>query len=358
MYFQTANEEIATSIISEHLESVLNGKLLKDLSHQIWKQVTGRFGNRKEPLIKEVLTHLANHCGFNDFIRYIHHPKYHVERWIEHYISDVFDRKKGEHTTEIQECIKTYLERSCDTIQDCAKNAGSESKAHEEPWEYWIGCFKDKLNSEAFYLPQDSFDTLSELTVENFENLFSNIERQLKACRYSILVRLKGLRVSQINFQEDDPVEKIMKSLWHCDHTCPWCHEPCVASSSEDKHFCKQHRPGGIAGTPWRDSGKLVVESCEFKVQSTTLKHCGNWCTCNPKTDEFHPYKRFKEFMKDDWNISGSADMSSSKYWTWVFRKFEKDFVRYYNARSPDFPALAAFNVEKEDAINSLSIYE
>lgn len=62
--------------------------------------------------------------------------------------------------------------------------------------------------------------------------------------------------------------------------------------------------------------------------------------------------------MKESWDISGSSDMSSSKYWNWVFKEFETEFVEYYEDKSLDFPESDAFKVTKQEAINSLSVYE
>lgn len=62
-----------------------------------------------------------------------------------------------------------------------------------------------------------------------------------------------------------------------------------------------------------------------------------------------------KKYMKGPWNISGSSNISYSKYWNWVFREFEKDFVKYYNADSHDFPESLFFRVTKAEAINSLT---
>ncbi|XP_048749508.2 interferon-induced very large GTPase 1-like [Ostrea edulis] len=360
MYFQTANEEIATSMISEHLENALRNKVLNELSHQIWKQVTGDFGNRKEPLIKAVLTDLAQKHNFSDYIFYIRNPKFYVKLWIEKYTNDVFNRKTEKHVSEFQRCIETYLERSCDTIQECATVAGSKSKkgANTTHWKNWIDCFKENLSVEDFHLSNDSFQTLLELEVENFDNLFKNIERQLNTCRKSLLGTLKDVHMSHMKWGDTNPFEKIMTSLWRCDKNCPWCYEPCVVSSSEDRHSCKQHRPSGIGGIPWKETGKLVFESCNFKVQSAIRRSCGSWCKCDPKTEKYHPYRAYKKHMKEPWDISGSPDMASSKYWTWVFREFEKDFVQYYHAKPPDFPESDALKITKEEAIVSLSVYE
>lgn len=157
---------------------------------------------------------------------------------------------------------------------------------------------------------------------------------------------------------DPDPYTEIMKNLWGCDKNCPWCLEPCVVASSRDRHACKQHRPEGIAGVHWLSIRKLLCESCDFSVQSDTNKWCGSWCTCSPKTDNSHPCKEYKRYMNDSWDISGSSDMSSSKYWNWVFKYFEKDFVKHYNLNSPDFPQSDAFNVTRKQAIESLSMYQ
>ncbi|XP_048748973.2 interferon-induced very large GTPase 1-like [Ostrea edulis] len=377
MYFETANEELATSIICDHIENALRQRLSQELHKQMWSQVThSEFGNRKEPLIKAVLTDLAQRHQFRDYVVYINNSKSYVSSWIEKYTKTLFEKKNNNGVSEFQQCIARSLETACVTIQKCAVGAEAEGKkqscnseSEEETdvspslqqlacWGRWINAFRDRLVRENFQMPPDCFQTLFHLKVEKIDNLIKNIERNLDVRRNSLYDTFKNMPLSNMSWGDNDPFKEIMETLWGCDKNCPWCLEPCVVSSTNDRHACKQHRPEGIAGVRWEHTTKLVCESCDFSVQSDSRRRCGSWCKCDPKTDGHHPCKEYKTHMKEAWDISGSSDMSSSKYWIWVFKEFEKDFVKYHNAKSPDFPNSDAFKITKDEAINSLSVYE
>ncbi|XP_034034858.1 interferon-induced very large GTPase 1-like isoform X2 [Thalassophryne amazonica] len=128
----------------------------------------------------------------------------------------------------------------------------------------------------------------------------------------------------------------IFKEVKSCESACPFCCAPCETHSSgmtTGEHEVTLHRPQGISGYRWLDSGKLVIDLCP-----TLVVPSANFQFKNKDTDDkLHPYKDYKKIYKD-WTIRPNPNPQSLRYWKWVFAKFKKEFVSFYGADSVNIP--------------------
>lgn len=150
------------------------------------------------------------------------------------------------------------------------------------------------------------------------------------------------------NFKwKTNPVISIMDKLWGCAEVCMFCGEPCMNTDKNHindghPHKCLQHRPEGINGMRYTVSGKLVENFCNHSINTMN-----EYIDVRGKTGKYCEYKR----NFPDWEIAPNSDVS--KYWMWVFFKFQKHLKIMHNAELPMFP-LNWSSISKSEAIDSL----
>ncbi|CAI5791040.1 CARD domain-containing protein [Podarcis lilfordi] len=86
------------------------------------------------------------------------------------------------------------------------------------------------------------------------------------------------------------------------------------------------------------DKDIFVTLEMVFRNQDT------NW--------EWHPYKEYRTYYPD-WRIQPDPSIKASDYWKYIFKMFNDDFARQYNAKPADLPEDWG-NITKEQALKAL----
>ncbi|XP_062591084.1 interferon-induced very large GTPase 1-like [Saccostrea cucullata] len=160
--------------------------------------------------------------------------------------------------------------------------------------------------------------------------------------------------IESVSWKDESPYKVIMEKLWGCPETCPWCKEPCATTSRFDKHehFCVQHRPQGVNGIHSEGSEELVLENCNYLIETDMALICGDWCNCPNKDSQiYHPYKDYKNQIPT-WDIKPSPELS--KYWYWFIKIYGKRLAKLYDLTLPRVPDEWKI-IKRKDAISSLS---
>ena len=135
---------------------------------------------------------------------------------------------------------------------------------------------------------------------------------------------------------ENDIMTLIMDKIWGCEEKYMFCKEPCMNTDKdhvkyEIDHHCMQHRPQGIGGFINVIDGTLVVDFCNYLIQTDTKY----WFSNETLVHELRPYKDYKKHFLD-WDIQPTYD--TSKYWVYVLRTYQHQFKRHYHAQLPKIP--------------------
>ena len=361
MVKSNSEEIVAAAVISEKLEEIVQERLNSYVPDQLIRFVqqncSGKFN-----LILRILDELAQNHDFSQYMQYVTYPGSYAEKWLTQYAKEIFFCKQKENG-ESQYCsfmTGKLVEIKSDVI-NCIASAAKGKSTQCKNLEMWCAHLKSQLEMKKLVVPNYSFGyvmqeyknmVISDIFLENIRNHVPKFTEKLQK-------KCKDIKDIDIVWRDGPPYEKLFESIWGCTATCPLCGEPCQKTDpahyngKTDCHSCIQHKPGGIRGLKWKTSRKIVVESCNFEIQSNSERSCGRWCKCSQDNcDIYHPYKKYKDYMPD-WDIAPSPDMANCKYWMWFIATFKEKLVTYYGHKEPDIPDDWE-KITKEEALNSL----
>ena len=151
--------------------------------------------------------------------------------------------------------------------------------------------------------------------------------------------------------------EIIIKEVWGCPATCPFCREPCTYNKSHVgiTHSCMQHRPSGVSGSRVRGTDVIVLEGCNYSVGSDREFYCSWRCHGDKANrDDLH-YYRYSKLYYSDWDIQPTPQVDdSSKFWCWFMAKFERKLLDYHRLKAKKLPSHWK-NITLEQAKQSLA---
>ncbi|KAK3083874.1 hypothetical protein FSP39_004456 [Pinctada imbricata] len=347
------NEIIASNIFWTELEDKIYENVMVNVAVTMKKRILSHFNFQKYHLTKQILEEICMNPDCRSYLQYIRDPEGFSRHRLENFMNaKVFDRYGSDtfyvwtenETLHIFSQISVVL-RKLQKIQ-----LGSMEILRKELVKE-IGRYVS--------LKAQSFSHILEQNVGDIMSFNECVIGSSGEARSRIQQRFEDKDPRTVKWIEGSPFSDIFNTLWGCSKVCPFCGEPCQYSGLDHpvKHRCIQHRPTGLRGTSWRESGKLVIESCNFKVQSTHARHCGPWCGCTTEGCEtYHPYKEYIKYVPE-WDISPQPDMIGSTYWAWVMCKFHKEFAEYYGEDPPDIPE-SWLKITQQEAKESLSIFE
>ncbi|KAK3084300.1 hypothetical protein FSP39_011286 [Pinctada imbricata] len=358
-------EEVMTSInstlrqIDEYLKTL--SKQDKECSNSefkvILKYLKNLFSNqnnkdlKKFHFIKHVLEFLCNNSDFDDYKKYLASPEEFSLTWLRDYVANILFDHKGSNTffvwteNETQRVI-SQVERSLNSIGNNDENIKSMSK--------WKSRFEEEVGQH-ISLKSTSLSHVMDQNVSDVENFNKCIIDGLCDVKSRLQSSFKKVNADTVKWIGQPPVDDVFDAIWGCKEVCPWCGEPCHHEANHlVKHHCIQHRPAGFGGVYNTATGNLVIESCNFHVQSTNTQKCGHWCGCTTDNCEvFHPYREYAKYMPC-WDIAPRVDMTGSKYWTWFMCTFQDELANYRHRFKPEIPP-SWMKITKEEAIESLS---
>ncbi|XP_066433085.1 interferon-induced very large GTPase 1-like isoform X2 [Eleutherodactylus coqui] len=143
------------------------------------------------------------------------------------------------------------------------------------------------------------------------------------------------------------PEEELFKKVIGCGKQCPFCKVPCEAGCSEHtEHFATIHRPQGLGRYRYVDTNVLCSSLCSTDVVTEKSFR-------NSDTDwKFHPYKGYRDFYPD-WMIQPDPSINASDYWKFIFKEFNVQFAKEYNAKPASLPK-DWYDISKDQALESL----
>ncbi|XP_039389815.1 interferon-induced very large GTPase 1-like isoform X1 [Mauremys reevesii] len=286
-----------------------------------------------------VLKKLLEEMNFDNYVKYIRNYEKFVKSWIQRCLIDHYGGK-----TSLRELEKGILSTIINKIKGVLKNSINKNNKT-------VSAFLDSFCKE---LQQDLVISCNSLVGVQFkstakiEQLSDNIRTFLLELEQQILTQFNHLQLdTKLSNLSVKPQDEIFKRVFGCGKQCPFCKAPCEAGGTDHKeHFVSVHRPKGLGNFRDRESQKLehsicssdVVSNREFQTAATAGK--------------FHPFKDYRHYYPD-WHIQPDPSIDASDYWKFVFKSFNDQFARKYDAKAADLPRDWK-NITKEDALRGL----
>uniref|UniRef100_K7EWW2 Interferon-induced very large GTPase 1 n=1 Tax=Pelodiscus sinensis TaxID=13735 RepID=K7EWW2_PELSI len=277
--------------------------------------------------------------NFNNYVKYIISYEKFVKAWIWRHILDYYQEAEDLEDLE-EEILSTILKK----VRDALENAKDES----------VKTVSVFLNNFCKTLQKDLVISKDSLVGIQFKNTadpaqFSTfIQTFLPGLQQQILAELKALEInSKLCHLPLKPQDEIFKRVFGCGKQCPFCKVPCEAGGGAHKeHFASVHRPQGLGRYQNLVTEKLTYSLCSSDVVSNTKFR-------NSDTDwKDHPYKDYRQYYPE-WRIQPDPSITASDYWKFVFKEFNQQFAKQYDAKPADLPADWQ-KITKEQALESL----
>ena len=312
------------------------------------------FSNEKYSVMKAIMIDLAKNENFDDYKAYINDPASYARKWIMAFTNKtIFEESIGSQT---QYCkladhrlitICTQLEKSI--LHSTKECEGKENVGLCQ----WIDTFLADISISAVLpLPKDTFVHIKDRAISDLAYMNRVLVEEMGNMKHDIIKDFAETTKLTVKWKKD-VVSIIMDKIWGCVETCMFCKEPCM--NTDDKHdkyninhHCIQHRPQGIGGFRRISDNSLVVDFCNFLIQSDT------GYILNDPDDFFKILQRlYKEYKTHhpNWDIQPTYD--TSKYWMYVLCKYQHQLKDLYNSALPHLPTTWN-NITKEEAIDSL----
>ncbi|XP_077303268.1 up-regulator of cell proliferation-like isoform X2 [Lithobates pipiens] len=167
----------------------------------------------------------------------------------------------------------------------------------------------------------------------NVQQFFKFVNQCLADVETQILTELSSLNVEVVLTRTFiKPQDELFKKVFGCGKQCPFCKVPCESGGTEHKeHFASLHRPQGLGKYKYKSSNALCHELCSTDVISNTAfeNAATKW---NP-----HPFKEYKKIYPE-WKIQADSGMKASMYWKYVFKEFNEEFAKEFDASAATLP--------------------
>ncbi|WAR09578.1 GVIN1-like protein [Mya arenaria] len=335
-------ENAVTDIIKDNLTIRASQLLLQELP------------NIKFNLIKAVSYSLLKAKRFSDFLQYIKLPRDFCCSWYKQECYKVL-HSNGKYIELLQHEVENYrrgTERAIPKHVDSSVDVST-----------WFCNFAKHLT--LFTCSKIHFRTFLEIDKLGDFNCFLSFLVD-KGLLYETFQRIENNFRSIKDKQGTFTVlyESLFDKCWGCPEVCPFCHEPCMKSKDHGgKHQCLQHRPLGGKGSRWIKSNEIVLNTCNFLVNTMTRRYrcslVSNKCGCKKTMTEcnvYHPYRNYKEFFKN-WDIMPSSDPHGCcKFWLWFVGKFAEDLKKHHEYKISEIPD-SWFQISDAEALKSLDAY-
>ncbi|XP_062573662.1 interferon-induced very large GTPase 1-like [Saccostrea cucullata] len=351
-----ANEVIVSNVFCLEMKPLVHEKIEWELSLHISREINHLFEFRKYPLIKAILKDLAEDDDFDKFMQYVTCCESYARNWISEFTKNHFSKQVENGITPFKRYAIEVLEKIMSDIKISVRMASCEPQPPTSVAE-WIKKFLVNVKDQSFHFSAEPFQSIKDLGISNFDDLSSLIKEQIDEVKRELTTDYEKRDIKSVSWKDPSPYQVIIDKLWGCPQTCPWCKEPCSTASRDDNHdhSCIQHRPQGVNGYHWIYNRELVLETCNFLINSERKTQCSNWCTCSKKDPGvFHPYKSYKTYMPG-WEITPSTEIS--KYWSWFIGKYGKTLAGHHKLILPEVSD-EWVKMKKENAILSLSEFD
>ncbi|KAK3083931.1 hypothetical protein FSP39_005555 [Pinctada imbricata] len=334
-----ANEITTAFLFCSSLKEIVLKCVMERTVEDLNLLVYEKFRERKYNLLKLLLRDLADSDKFEEYEKYLKDPESYACKYFKQTIEkDVFQEDSEGGTNKYIKwtgsCLLkliTDIERAFDRI------TGSPSLQSITDW---LETFSIQMEEQKIAIPMHSFAHVKDRSISDSDSLRLYLKRELKETVTELEQVFRETTPDTVNWNGHS-YKDFFSSVWGCKELCPWCKEPCercVHKGNNEKHRCIQHRPDGLAGVSWIQSGELVAETCNFLVQSRATKRCGAWCKCPlPFCGVWHECRRYKDYM-DEWDIETDVDLTASVYWAWFMNTYKDNLAKLFRKQCTKLP--------------------
>nr|XP_028559956.1 interferon-induced very large GTPase 1-like isoform X1 [Podarcis muralis] len=286
-----------------------------------------------------ILKDLLNEWDFDQYVEYITTYEKFVKSWILKKMVDYYTENEDLKNLE-ENIFSAILDRIRKTLNKL-RHQGAETISE------FVEDFSQEMQKE-LVIPKDSLVGTHMKQAFDPGHFFAFVESFLPNLQEQILSRFRDLDIeSKLSELPVKPQDEIFKQMFGCGKQCPFCYTPCEAGgSAHQEHFATIHRPQGFGRFRYIDSEKLICSLCSTSVSTNQVFR-------NQDTNyEWHPYKEYRTYYPD-WRIQPDPSIKASDYWKYIFKMFNDDFARQYNAKPADLPEDWG-NITKEQALKAL----
>ncbi|XP_067400751.1 interferon-induced very large GTPase 1-like [Emydura macquarii macquarii] len=286
-----------------------------------------------------VLEQLLEENDFNNYVQYTRNYVNFIKTRIQRHLLTHYRQKASLGDLE-KNILSSIIKKLSKVLKE---SKGEKTKT--------VPSFLDNLCEmlqQDLVIPKDSLEVIlfkNTASADQFSvfilNFIPDLEKQVLSSfeKMEIESKLSELKVK--------PQDEMFKRVFGCGKQCPFCKVPCEAGTSvHEQHSASVHRPKGLGTWRWIETKKLCYDICSSSVASN------NTFRCQETKWEFHPYKDYRKFFPD-WCIQPDDSIKASDYWKFVFKEFNEDFAKEFQALPADLPE-DWHKITKEQALESL----
>ncbi|XP_056389818.1 up-regulator of cell proliferation-like isoform X2 [Hyla sarda] len=286
-----------------------------------------------------VLSNLLEDHSFEQYVKYINNYERFVKDCILDFIKERYEDPEGLQSLR-SNIILSILQKLRKILQNSQIQESSD--------------FAEFLRSFCKMLHKDLVISQEDLKVIIFQNSVSvpqfaaDVESFLSDLEEDILSQMRPITIEFVlDVVVLKPEEELFRKVIGCGKQCPFCKVPCEAGCAEHtEHFATVHRPQGLGRYRYVDTNVLCSSLCSTDVVTEKSFR-------NSDTDwKFHPYKEYREFYPD-WMIKPDPSINASDYWKFIFKEFNAQFAKKYNAKPASLPK-DWYDISKDRALESL----
>ncbi|CAM4562997.1 unnamed protein product, partial [Lepidochelys olivacea] len=286
-----------------------------------------------------VLEKLLEENDFNSYLQYTRNYADLIKSRIEKHLLTHYREKATLGGLE-----KRILSPVINKLNNVLKNSiGEKTKTVS----VFLQNFCEKLQQD-LVIPRDSFEVIQFKNTATGDQFSAFILHFIPDLEKQVLSTFENLDIeSNLSKLAVKPQDEIFKRVFGCGKQCPLCKVPCDAGAPAHKeHFASMHRPIGLGECQANKKEILTYDICSSAMVSN-----GTF-TCSETKWEPHPYKDYRKFFPD-WCIQPDPSITASDYWKFVFKEFNHQFAKEFDALPADLPEDWG-NITKEQALESL----
>ncbi|XP_041090681.1 interferon-induced very large GTPase 1-like [Polyodon spathula] len=343
----TGLADFVGSQLKEAIRQEVYYKTNADLAGEIRSNTPAFKGNRSN-LESHILKTLAEDENFDKFMEYIHFPKQYFEEFINRSIDNYCWHGKDPRILRVfRKSLEHYkirvlfaISKSTEVVQD--KNGGVPM---------WLDEFCGQLKEDLEFTRRDlksveyqeikDIKFLEEAMTTVLEHVVEDLEKDFS------MESSTNTKSSRTEIQE-----KLLDHLCGCWEKCPFCSAICTntISGHDGDHSVGFHRPQGISGAEWYETGSLVVDICSSLVASDSLLELSD--------DKSIPFRNYREAGPSYAKWSITPDSSLQPYWKWFVCQFQSNLENNYSKTFHEQGEIPAQwkTITKSAAIESLDL--
>ncbi|XP_008283376.1 interferon-induced very large GTPase 1-like, partial [Stegastes partitus] len=285
---------------------------------------------------------------FKSFVKYICNYENYVKDWIYQHIQQKMSEDKSLYKLKNKN-LQIIVKKVTEALEQASKGEnGVLLPNNTESIKELISNMRKYLIKDISLSVEDEKTILFQIKstchpfIDSLKHAIEDLKAQLQQDLWKSEDIIKTLAKLPIK-----PQDELFKRVFGCGQQCPFCKVPCEAGGKEHKqHHAALHRPQGLGGYHYVDSGKLMETLCTTDVHSERSFR-------NTDTKwEFHPYKQYTTYYPD-WHIPPDPTIEASDYWKYVLVQYNDKFAEEYKAKPADVPK-AWRSITKEQALKGL----